>query len=113
MRYVILAAALFTFSSSVLTAHAGSSAHKDRIVAHIAKHENYAAREGFGQQAIDLLARIVIPMKKNNSSYYDDRFQVSDEHYSFAADLGFKHRCVDLPGLYNGEARLECTLKRK
>ncbi|MCZ2159156.1 hypothetical protein NPX99_07835 [Bartonella sp. 220] len=109
MRYVILAAALFAFSSSVLTAHAGRSAHKDKIVAHIAKQENYAAIEGYGQQAIDLLARIVIPVKKDNSSYYDDRFQVSDRHYSFAADLGFRDRCVDLPG----QSTLECTLKRK
>ncbi|EJF82513.1 hypothetical protein [Candidatus Bartonella washoeensis] len=107
MRCVILAAALFAFSSSVLTAHAGSSAHKDKLVASIAKQENYAAIEGFGQQAIDLLARIVIPVKKDNSSYYNDRFQINDWHYGFAADLGFRNRCVDLPG----QSMLECTLK--
>ncbi|EJF79121.1 hypothetical protein [Bartonella doshiae] len=109
MRYVILAAALFTFSSSVLTAHAGSSAHKERIVANIAKHERYAEIEGLGQQAIGLLYRILIPMKKNEFSYYDDRFQVSERHYGFAADLGFRDRCVDIPG----QSMLECTLKRK
>lgn len=112
MKKVILAAALFSFFSSVLTANAGSAQSKDEVVAHIARHQNYMKFTGFGQQAVDLLDRILIPMKKDNNSYYNDRFQVSSRHYSFAADLGFKKLCKDLPGEdENGFGRLECTLK--
>ncbi|GAA5102674.1 hypothetical protein [Bartonella acomydis] len=115
MKQVILAAALFSFFSSALTVNASSVGGSSEVVDSIAKHENYAGIEGFGQQAIDLLARIVIPVRKNpslyESPYHQDRFQIRERDYGFAADLGFKKRCKDLEGLYDGQKRMECSLK--
>ncbi|WP_144754347.1 hypothetical protein [Bartonella saheliensis] len=114
MKKVILAAALFSFFSSMLPANAGSSEHKDKIVAHIAQHENYIKR-GWGQQALDLLARIVIPIPMPRAhAYYYDSFQIKTRHYSFAADLGFKKRCTEIPGPFDdGETRMDCFLRER